>query len=142
MDSLRYIVTSIMNFPHTLLGIFNDMDSTRWLRLIAIVGGYLLIRPWLMKLSERYQRQQLEKAVATKAGSEAKISPNVLRGLVEPIEEEEAEEGATGVDLGKKAKKRQRMVEKMAAQQQQQEGLSEEQIRDLLVDYEEGEDGW
>lgn len=113
---------------------------------MAIVGGYLLLRPFLMKLAMRFQNKQLDAAVATRAtGPRAKISPNALRGRVEPIEEEDEDEGeeeVTGVEWGKKARRRQKMVEKRKSQQQRQEEQDEEDIRDMLVDYVEGEDGW
>lgn len=138
------VVYYIKNFLHNIINVFTGMDTTRWFRLVAIVGGYLLLRPLLLKLGERFQRKQHEAAVATRAGPKARINPNTLRsGWVEPIEEEdEGEEQVTGVEWGKKARKRQLNAEKREIQQRLKEEQDEKEIKDLLVDYVEGEDGW
>lgn len=40
---------------------FEDMTAQRWIRIIAIVCGYLLIRPFLLNQAAKQQKKQLEK---------------------------------------------------------------------------------
>lgn len=60
---------------------FTEMTPQRWLRIIAIVGAYLLIRPYLLKLAAKQQKKQLDKE-ADELGLNATGAPNasVLRG--------------------------------------------------------------
>ncbi|KAL3422628.1 trafficking PGA2 [Phlyctema vagabunda] len=105
-----------------------SVSSNQWLRLIAIVGGYLLLRPYIVQLFARSQNLEVE---SEHAGAAAKISANALRGREAPpvIEESESEEEskASGADWGKKARKRQRQVEKKVAEAQEKARLQLEE---------------
>lgn len=141
MDTaVEYIKYYVWNFWRNLTGVFDDMDSRRWIRMIAAVGAYLLLRPLLVKLGEKIQNKQYAKTMeSSQKGPKAKISPNALRGQVEPIQDEdEEEEEIKGVESGKKARKRQ--LKK--AREEQQDEDSQADVMDHLVDYVEGEDGW
>ena len=148
MDSaIEYVRAYASNFWRNLTGIFDDMSNTRWIRLVAVVGAYLLLRPYLVKLGEKLSNKQDEQTTATTqtaTGPKAKISPNALRGLGGEEEEEEQEEKevgeAKGVDAGKTGKARKRQQKK--ATQGQEEKDSNAELLDQLVDYEEGQDGW
>ena len=112
--------------------------------MVAVVGAYLLLRPYLVKLGEKLSNKQYAETAATTqtaTGPKAKISPNALRGVVGKEEEEEEEEmgEAKGVDAGKKGKARKRQQKKTT--KNQEEG-SDAELLDHLVDYVEGEDGW
>jgi len=123
---------------------FNDMTIHQWLRLVVIVGAYLLIRPYVTTYLGKRQVGTMEKQ--DKAEKEkAKISPNQLRGeKAGPYEEEEDddddEEGAeaTGTSgWGAKARTRQRvMLKKMleAEEKRRWEEEEDEDIADLLED--------
>ena len=56
------------------------MDATKWIRVIMIVGAYLLLRPHLLKSSQKAQGRQFEKE-----HEDSKISPNDLRGVKKEI---------------------------------------------------------
>jgi hypothetical protein len=140
------------NFKNNLTGMWTGMDTTRWIRLIAVVGFYLLFRDYVVKFAEKKQAKEHKKAMES---TEAKISANALRGasgkkvsFEESGDETEEAAKASGPDWGKKARKRQKQVVKKL-QEAQEDRLREEQedeevkdIMDLLVDYEEGKDGW
>ena len=139
-------------------GASDGMTLLKWIRMIAIVGGYLLLRPYIEKGAAKWMgsehEKELDPAEMAKAnGKKAKISPNSLRGQVEipdDTDEEEEEEGqATGADWGKKARKRQRTVlrkileaEEKLLQEDDDDDIKEFLESDALVDYKEGEDGW
>lgn len=155
MDNvIDYIAHFASNFWKNLGGAFDDMSGTRWLRMIAVVGAYVLFRPYLVKLGEKIQTRQYQKATdekkrkdeeEAKARGGAVISPNALRGHVEEIKdgEEGKEEGKSadieGEEGGKKVRRRQKKETN-----EQQEGVRDPdaELLDQLVDYVEGEDGW
>ncbi len=147
------------NFIRNSVHMWDDMTLTGYLRLVAIVGAYLLLRPWLVKLGERMQRGQLEKEeVVTTAGKGVRISANDLRGGKKAVKDggakkgvswgdegsdDSQEETATGKDVkwGKQARKRARQAERREIQEKEKNAKGED-LLDLLVDYEEGADGW
>ena len=49
------------NFYNNSINMFEGMTIIKYIRLIAIVGAYIMIRPYIMKLGERLQRKQHEK---------------------------------------------------------------------------------
>lgn len=135
------------NLIRNSVHMWDDMSALNYIRMIAIVGGYLFLRPYLQKWGERAQAKQHEKMLAKKEeekGGKAKISPNALRGgksvsFAEEVEEEEGKE-----EWGKKAKSRQKKVEELIEKKRGEE-LDEKEDMDImeyLVDYEEGKDGW
>ncbi|EOA90808.1 uncharacterized protein SETTUDRAFT_45111 [Exserohilum turcica Et28A] len=48
-------------FVNNSIKSFEEMTAQRWLRIIAIVGGYLLIRPYLLNAAAKNQKKQLDK---------------------------------------------------------------------------------
>ncbi|KAF4629565.1 hypothetical protein G7Y89_g8576 [Cudoniella acicularis] len=143
------------NFVRNSTDMYNQMTVEKYIRLIAVVGAYCLLRPYIMKLGEKVQAKEHEKEIDADeiAGPKAKISPNVLRGYggkeVEIEESESEPEGeATGANWGKKARKRQRQYDKKLLaeveerRRQLQEDDEDKDIMEYLVDYEEGKDGW
>jgi len=158
------------NLTHNLTHMFDGMNNTRYIRVIAIIGAYFLLRPYVMKLGERMQKKEFEKEVdphfLAKGGKKAAISPNVLRGFkgqevpLDEVEEERddvvpggKEAGTDGGDgdkanWGKKARKRQRGLAKKVLEEQEKRRLEAEgdeedkDIMEHLLDYVPGEDGW
>ncbi|KAJ9148430.1 hypothetical protein NKR23_g5132 [Pleurostoma richardsiae] len=121
-----------------------QMSPEKWIRLVIIVGTYMLLRPYLMKLGAKAQMRAHEKE-EEEAAAAAKISPNELRGqkiaaVPEDSDDEEAGEGQpTGADWGKKARRRQReMVKKILDAeerrlQQEQEDEEDKDIEEFLT---------
>lgn len=159
MESLEYAFSFVQaganNFYRNFFGMWDGMNVIRFIRMVAIVGAYFLLRPYLMKIGEYLQGKQHEKEIDTDelAGPKAKISPNQLRGAggkeVEiPDSDEEEEAEGTGADWGKKARKRQRQLVKKVLEEDEkrrrelQEDDEDKDIQEYLVDYVEGEDGW
>ncbi|KAK7189221.1 hypothetical protein DPSP01_005389 [Paraphaeosphaeria sporulosa] len=125
---------------------FSRLKPEGWIRLIWIVGAYMLLRPYLMKLGARAQERQHEKESAEAADTGAELHPNDLRGGkkvaipgVDSDDEEEKSEAKPG-QWGKKARVRQRKLiretlekeEKRLQDEQEQEDLKD--IADLLED--------
>ncbi|KAI0550733.1 protein trafficking Pga2 [Xylaria curta] len=122
-----------------------NMTAQQWIRLIAIVGAYALLRPYIIKLGAKHSAKEFEKAQQ----DVAEISPNQLRGELGIPDESEDEEGGgdddgqgatSAADWGKKARKRQRRMIKQlldAEEQRLQETFDEQEDKDIeefLVD--------
>ncbi|KAH8821453.1 protein trafficking Pga2 [Xylogone sp. PMI_703] len=137
------------NLSTNLGNTFRDMTTERYIRMIAVVGAYLLLRPYIMKLGAKVQEKEHEKQMATAeaeaegaAKGKAKISPNALRGgKVEEEEDSDEEEDTetTGANWGKKARKRQRnFVKKVLNAEEQRlkeiEDALDDDIKELLED--------
>ncbi|PSR94327.1 protein trafficking Pga2, partial [Coniella lustricola] len=136
------------NLTTNLRNSFAGMAPENWIRLVIIVGTYMLIRPYLLKLGAKTQMKQHEKEAAeTKAAAieQAKMSPNELRGhkiagIPEDSDEEEvAQAESTSADWGKKARKRQRqMIKKILDAEEKrlqdlQEDDEDKDIQEFLV---------
>jgi hypothetical protein len=160
MEVLRFIPMQLgqwyHNFTHNIVHMWDGMTAIKYIRMIAVVGAYILLRPYIAKFGERFQEKQHEKELDPYEMGEqkAKLSPNALRGVggkaveLEDSAGEEGEGTAADVKWGKKARKRQRMSikklleEKERLLQEQQEDDDDKDIAKYLVDYKEGEDGW
>jgi len=156
-DFLSGIVSGVQNLPHNLYGTFlsaTQMSAKQWIRIIIIMGAYLLLRPYLLKYAAKAQEKQYEKTAqgderaraAKDRVAKAKISPNSLRGQVEvpedtDEEEEEAEGQPTGANWGKKARKRQRQFVKKVLEEEERraeledDSEDEREVEEFLVKY-------
>jgi hypothetical protein len=131
------------NGKRNLSASFDGMTMERYLRLVAIVGAYFLLRPYLLKWGAKIQEKQHEKVYEDMEKKElqerkAAISPNALRGLVEVPEDSEEEDGGAstsgaGANWGKKARKRQRQTARKA-RQDELESESDPEIEQFLMD--------
>ena len=161
MEAVNFVGDYAENFYTNVTTTLDGMDSQKWIRLVAVIGAYFLIRPWIVKFGEYVQEKEHDKEIVTKedleimAGGKAKLTPNDIRGPTTlPDDSGSEDEGdATGPSWGKKARRRQRHVLKRILEQE--EALRREQQADdedkdiqeflesdVLVDYKEGEDGW
>jgi hypothetical protein len=60
---------------------FEGMTTQRWIRIIAIVGGYMLIRPYLLSFAAKKQKAQFEKEAAELGLDDGEVkNANSLRG--------------------------------------------------------------
>jgi len=162
---VNQLLTWYNNFTRNIIHMWDGMTLLKYIRLIAIVGAYALLRPYLMKWGEKLQAKQHEKELDpyematadTKDKGKGMVSPNDLRGVgltgaggkvVELDSESEEETTGSDVKWGKKARKRQRtVVKKILANEEEvrrqlQEDDEDKDIQEYLVDYTPGEDGW
>lgn len=133
-------------FTRNLKGSFEGMAPEKWIRLVIIVGTYMLLRPYLLKLGGKQQMKQHEREAAEaeeEAAAKAKMSPNELRGHKLQIpeesdesegEEEGAEAKSSATEWGKKARRRQRtMIKKIldAEEKRLQELQEDDEDKDI-----------
>lgn len=131
------------NFTHNTTAAFADMGPKDYIRLVIIIGTYLLLRPQLMKLGARMQRKSHEKDAQD--NGEADIHPNELRGKIEipgvgDSDEEDDENVERVGDWGRNARVRQRkfirdaLAKEEARLADEQEDESDREIEEFLVD--------
>lgn len=122
-----------------------NLTPKDYIRLLAIVGGYCLLRPYLVKFGGRFQASDHEREIhdadILPGGGKGIISPNVIRGQIpeDTDEEDEEEEGDKGVvSWGRKARRRQRgLVRKIVAaeekrRREEDEADSDKEIEEFL----------
>lgn len=129
------------NATNNIAQVFNDMTPKEWIRLVAIVGAYLLIRPYVLKHATKKNVERMEKE-SKEREEQAKISPNELRGGKKAIDGDDSDdEGESSTtDWGAKARTRQRTLIKrlMKAEEERKQELQDDEddrdIADLLED--------
>ncbi|KAH7032940.1 protein trafficking Pga2, partial [Microdochium trichocladiopsis] len=135
LGSLLYERTTV-----NVAGSFKDMTPQQYIRLVMIVGAYMLFRKYVIVHGAKYQQRQMEKREAEeKAEKEkrnAEMSPNDLRGAAGIPEDTDSEdEGAAAsgsvLQFGKKARRRQRNAIKKLLD------AEEERLRQLQEDEED-----
>jgi len=103
-----------------------------WLRLLVIVGGYMLLRPLALKFIAKGAVRKMEEA-DEKEKAMAKITPNELRGAKAQLEEQDDEDtgDGTAVDWGQKARRRQRQLLKAMLEAEELRKQEEEDDKDI-----------
>ena len=65
MDAVYFVADYALNFYHNVTNILVGMDAKKWIRLVAVVGAYLLARPLLLKFGAYVQEKEHEKGIST-----------------------------------------------------------------------------
>ncbi|KAI0444600.1 protein trafficking Pga2 [Xylaria telfairii] len=130
---VTFITDRVTNNVTTSL---TNMTAKQWIRLVAIIGAYALLRPYIIKLGAKHSAKEFEKGQQ----DGAEISPNQLRGEIgipDESDDDDAgpEQGETSAaDWGRKARKRQRRMIKQlldAEEQRLQETFDELEDKDI-----------
>ncbi|KAI5865463.1 DUF1531-domain-containing protein [Durotheca rogersii] len=114
---------------------FSSMTPQHTIRLVVIVGAYMLLRPHILRFTAKRQEKQLAEQIERE--EQAEISPNQLRGQIaipEDSDDEQQPAEASATDWGKKARKRQRnMIKKLldAEEKRLQELQEDEEDKDI-----------
>jgi len=104
------------NFQYNLTKTVTKMKWIDYIHIVIVIGGYCLLRPYLIQLGGRFQAKDHERELdEDEMSSAAAVSPNSLRGQVqvpEDSDDEDGEEvgGTTGMDWGRNARRRQRQM--------------------------------
>ena len=108
-----------------------NLTAKDYIRLLAIVGGYCLLRPYLVKLGGRFQASDHERELDdTEILSPAAISANSLRRQIDVPDDSDSEEevnGAQGPNWGRTARRRQRKIIKRAVEAEEKRRAEEEE---------------
>lgn len=113
------------------------LTSTTLLRIILIIGGYLLIRPLIVKFfAWTYFRSENSKRVLN-AGMQKNVD-SWGEGLVS-ANDLRSKNG--GIDTEQVRKRTQGREEEMRRKIEKGE-IRQDEMFDLLVDYEQGKEGW
>ncbi|KAH0539069.1 hypothetical protein FGG08_004367 [Glutinoglossum americanum] len=117
------------NFQRNVSNSVSNLSLKDYIRLVIILGGYALLRPYLLKLAGKFQARDHERELdPNEMTSGAAMSVNALRGRVQVPgdSDEEEESSATGADWGHAARRHQReMISELLAAEERK--LAEEQ---------------
>ena len=106
-----------------------------YIRMIVIIGGYCLLRPYLLRLGAKYQASDHERELdPNEMSSATAVSPKLLRGRVEVPEDSESDgEDAgvgTGINWGRKARRRQRLMIRKMLEAEEKRGRVENEAHE------------
>ena len=115
------------------------LELKDYIRLIAIIGGYCLLRPYLVNLGGKHQAKDHERPLDTdETNSPAVISPKNLRGQVnDALEDSDSEEdavSAAGTAWGKSARTKQRRTLKQILEAEERKGAIDEADSDKEIE--------
>ena len=139
-DLTTLLSTWAGNFQRNTSSAFAELRPKDYIRLVVIIGGYCLLRPWLMKLGAKMQTKSHE----ADSADTGLMDPNQLRGKVEipgvdeDSDEEEEGEGTAG-NWGRNARVRQRKFIREALEREEQrlrdeaEAESDKEIEEFLI---------
>lgn len=124
------------NASNNLQAVFTEMSVQQWLRLVIVVGGYILLRQQAIKYMSRKKVDSMEDEDAK---AKAELSPNQLRGEKGPVEIGDVDDEGEGTasDWGANARVRQRKMLKHlmeAEERRRQDEEDDKDIADLLED--------
>ncbi|PHH64971.1 hypothetical protein CDD81_3608 [Ophiocordyceps australis] len=121
------------NATNNLHDSFSNMSLQSWIRLTVIVGGYLLLRPYVMKWSSKsaVERMEEDDAKARSKSANVEVTPNELRGIKEQIYAAEDQGDGTSTDWGQKARLRQRQVLKDLLEEEERRRAAEHEDADI-----------
>ena len=140
LNALGKLVARFAEYGHNatnnLSSSFSSMTTQGWIRLIVIVGGYMLLRPHLMKFATKGAVKKMEEEDAKSReqdDAQAEISPNEFRGIKEKlmVHAEEDEGDGTGADWGQKARVRQRQMLKDLLEEEERRRAAENEDADI-----------
>ncbi|KAA6406738.1 MAG: hypothetical protein FRX48_09461 [Lasallia pustulata] len=148
--TLSQLQTYAHNFQTNINTSVSNLTLRDYIRLIIILGAYCLLRPYLLQLAARFQAVDHDRDLdEDEMSSAAAINPNSLRGQVSvpddsSDENEEGEEGkgrenGTGVEWGKKARRRQRglirgiLEAEEKLKREEEEADSDKEIEEFLM---------
>ncbi|KAF2496680.1 DUF1531-domain-containing protein [Lophium mytilinum] len=126
------------NLTRNTSSAFASLRLKDYIRLVIIIGGYCLLRPYIMKLGAKLQMQIHEKDGADTGF----MNPNELRGAkieipgVESDEDDSGDEVHTGADMdfGRKARLRQRKYIREALEREEQRLRDEAEGSDAEIE--------
>ena len=115
------------------------LELRDYIRLIAIVGGYCLLRPYLVNLGGKHQAKDHTRPLdADETKSTAAISPNNPREQIDDIlEDSDSEEdvaSGAGTAWGESARKTQMRTLKQILEAEERKGAMDETESDKEVE--------
>ncbi|KAM4056139.1 protein trafficking PGA2 domain-containing protein [Hirsutella rhossiliensis] len=112
---------------------FTNMTLQSWIRLTVIVGGYMLLRPYIMKLSTKFAVKKLEEDAKSQSKEKADptMTPNEFRGIKEKLYEAQDEVDGSGADWGSNARLRQRQMLKDLLEEEERRRAAENEDADI-----------
>ncbi|KAI9866895.1 MAG: hypothetical protein M1813_000837 [Trichoglossum hirsutum] len=125
----EYLQTWAGNLQRNVSNSVSRLSLKDYIRIVILIGGYALLRPYLLKLAEKFQTRDLEREFNPgEMTSNTAMPANSLRDHVqvpEDTDDEGEETSATGADWGRTARRRQRKMIRMVLEAEEKR-LAEE----------------
>lgn len=117
---------------------FESMTPQSWIRIIVIAGGYMLLRPYLLKTVTKGAVEQMDRDDKKARGEEDKLAhpeltPNEYRGIKEKLYADDDNEGADGTstDWGQKSRVRQRQMLRQLLEEDERRRAAQDEDADI-----------
>ncbi|KAK6520951.1 hypothetical protein TWF506_001187 [Arthrobotrys conoides] len=124
-----------------LSGTFGTLTGTDYIRLVAIVGGYLLLRPYLQKIGAKYQERDHARAIdeneqdsMAATGQKARVIAGEGYDLDEDENESSDEEGWGRKKRLQQRKERARKKKEIEDRIKAEEDEEDKEIQEFLQD--------
>ncbi|KAI9809763.1 MAG: hypothetical protein M1825_000196 [Sarcosagium campestre] len=138
------------NARNNLGNTVRSLTPVDYIRLVAIVGGYALLRPYLIRLGGRFQAKDHEREIVDSqgllasggegdGGSQGKAGLNGQVGVPEDTDDEDDDDPAHTTNWGRTARRRQRkMIKKILEAEEtklrkEQEDEEDKDIEEFLT---------
>ncbi|PFH62091.1 hypothetical protein XA68_15182 [Ophiocordyceps unilateralis] len=138
LNALGKLVARLFEYGHNasnnLQDSFSKLSLQSWIRLTVIVGGYMLLRPYIMKLATKTAVRKMEEEDAksrSEAPAEPQLTPNEFRGIKEKLYEAQDDGDGTGADWGSRARARQRQMLKDLLEEEERRRAAENEDADI-----------
>ncbi|KAH0560034.1 hypothetical protein GP486_003445 [Trichoglossum hirsutum] len=109
----EYLQTWAGNLQRNVSNSVSRLSLKDYIRIVILLGGYALLRPYLLKLAGKFQARDHERELSpNEMTSDAAMPASSLRNRIQVPEDtdDEDESSAAGVDWGRSARRRQRKV--------------------------------
>lgn len=118
----------------TLMG--REYSLTTLLRTLVFLGGYLLLRPYLLQLSGKFQERDHAREVrddgdVSSPAATGRVAPGGATGDADDDDESDAEDNGWGARARRRARAEQRRISR---EQREAEEMEDQELAALLED--------
>ncbi|KAI9792934.1 MAG: hypothetical protein M1816_001256 [Peltula sp. TS41687] len=140
---MHHLQTWSNNLQTNVIASITQFSVYQFLRMVIIVGGYMLLRPYLLQLGGRFQAKDHERGIDQHdmKTSDAAVNPKSLRGHIVVPEDTDDEDGdEDGPAWGRAARRRQRRMVRTILENEdrlraeEEEADSDKDIEEFLTD--------
>ncbi|KAI9767514.1 MAG: hypothetical protein M1839_004474 [Geoglossum umbratile] len=114
----------------------SQLSLKDYIRIVIILGGYALLRPYLLKLAGKFQARDHERELdPNEMSSDAAVSARSLHGQVQVPDDTDEEEGSgTGADWDRGARRRRREMIRRILEAEEKKRVEEAEDSDKDIE--------
>ncbi|KAI9776087.1 MAG: hypothetical protein M1839_000600 [Geoglossum umbratile] len=132
----EYLQTWAGNLRRNVSSSVSQLSLKDYIQIVIILGGYALLRPYLLKLAGKFQARDHERELdPNEMSSDAAVSARSLHGQVQVPDDTDEEEGSgTGADWGRGARRRQREMVRRILEAEEKKRVEEAEDSDKDIE--------